>query len=154
MVSSQNKFPLGMKLLVAWTVWSAISLAMGVLKVPVVQFGAFIGVGVTAWLWAAIVASLLIVAAYGITKRSERARKFLMYWFVGATVLALGNLYFFIINESLYDAAYKQYLSSDVYLLMSREAIRSSLIFGTVFSTLVAAVQFVYLLRKKSFFIK
>jgi len=149
----KQKFPIGMILILILIGWGAVSLLLGMFKIPLSQLGPVLVSGAGAIIVNLVIVGILATIFYGIIKKLKWARKLAIGWYIFSMVLTPINLISFLANKTMFDSYYQKLLSPETYALMTPAVITSSLISGLVFGWMIGLIIIIYLARKKDFFV-
>lgn len=148
-----QKMPIGMILILILIGWGALSLLLGMFKIPLSQLGPVIVSGAGAIIVNLIIVGILATIFYGIIKRLKWARKFTMGWYIFSMVLALINLLSFLANKTMYDSYYQKLLPPETLALMTPAVITGTLISALAIAWIIGLIIIIYLARKRDFFV-
>ncbi len=152
-MENEQKFPIGMILILILIGWGAANLLLGMFKIPMSQLGPVIVSGVGAIIINLVIVGILVTIFYGIIKRLIWARKLAIGWYIFSMVLLFVNLISFLSNKTMYDSYYQRLLPPETAVLMTSTVITSTLISALVFGWITGFIILVYLARRKDFFV-
>ena len=146
------KFPVGMIIILILIGWGAVSLLLGMFKLPMSQLGPTLLTGAGAIVVNLVIFGILATIFYCILKRMMLARKLAIGWYIVSMILLVINLVSFLGNKTMYDSYYQKVLPPETYSLMTPAVITGSLVSALGFGFVIGIIVIIYLARKNDFF--
>lgn len=148
----KQKFPVGMIIILILIGLGAVSLLLGMFKLPMFQLGPILLTGAGAIVVNLVIFGIFATIFYGILKRMMWARKLAIGWYIVSMILLVINLVSFLGNKTMYDSYYQKVLPPETYSLMTPAVITGSLVSALGFGFVIGVIVIIYLARKKDFF--
>jgi hypothetical protein len=143
---ANEKFPVGMIILLIFIVWTEIT-SLQLLFSPPPEVSASLTSGVMGTIMTVITIIVLAVICYGIVKRLAWARKLGIVWYIFSMLLIVFNLVGALGDETVFNEMLKANPG------MSPSGFKTALMMGFGFMFIPDLIVINYLMRKKEFFV-